>query len=122
MPTVIVRTEAIVCPFAILLKMRLVAALLLLFIVIDVTSICTCEDEAFDVGAGTQQVVVLASSSGTGADFTHECFCCCTHIRPERIVHIIIDLPFVDRTTAPQRSGLAEVLTPLHHPPRPIAL
>ena len=102
--------------------MRLAAALLLLFMVIDLASSRTCEDEVFDFGAGTQQMVALGSSSGTGADFTHECFCCCTHIRPESVVHIIIDLPFVGRTTTTQRFGLAVVPTPLHHPPRPIAL
>jgi hypothetical protein len=104
-------------------KMRLAAICLLLFIAIDLSSICSCEDEPTDLGGGTaQQITTLASSQGAGdTDFTHECFCCCRHIRPERIVHGTIELPFV-LTTTPQRDGIKVAPVSLYHPPRLMAL
>src|SRR5690348_13599438 len=76
-------------------KMRLAALMLLLFMAIDLTSTCTCEDEDFDLGGGAvQQIASLTSLPGTdSSDFAHECFCCCRHIRPERMIHGTIELP-----------------------------
>jgi hypothetical protein len=104
--------------------MRIAATILLLFMAIDLCSICTCEDELADfAGSSAQHITGGALSAGIDiVDFTHECFCCCRHVQQEEIVHILITLPLCERTHSVQASYVhLETAIPFH-PPRLIPL
>ncbi len=104
--------------------MRATALILLLFIAIDLGSACVCEDGPIDAGGSTaHSIAALASSNGSGdTDLSHECFCCCRHIQPEKIVRVNVELPLVEVVENGQPQGLNAPPAPLYHPPRLIAL
>jgi hypothetical protein len=110
--------------FAILQKMRLAALFLLLFMAIDLGSACTCEDETIDIGgSGTQSMTLVGSPNDTNnTDFSHECFCCCQHIRPQQIVHVDVVLSPVEVVRNRQPHTLNVAPASLYHPPRVVAL
>src|SRR5262245_48837363 len=110
--------------FAILQQMRFVALLLLLFMAIDLGSACTCEDETVDMGgSGTQTITSLRSPDDTNnTDFSHECFCCCQHIRPQQVVHVDVVLSPVEVVQNRQPHTINVAPTSLYHPPRIVAL
>src|SRR5262245_43457876 len=101
--------------------MRFAAALLLLlFMAVDLTSICNCEDDSFEAGGSGPVQVSLSTTPGhvSDNDFSHECFCCCRHIQTERIVHVFVQLPLVDMVQEMPPHSLTIPLSPFYHPPR----
>ena len=104
--------------------MRLAALLLLLFMVVDLTSACTCEDDGFDFGGAVSSQIAAFTTSNhiNDTDSSHECFCCCRHIRTEQIVHVFIELPRAGTVQERQPHSLTVTRVPLYHPPRVTAL
>ena len=104
--------------------MRVATLFLLLFMAIDLTSLCRCEDDVIDVGApGAQSINALASSTQTGGtELCHECFCCCRHIQAQRVVRVARELPLVEVVQNRQPHAVNVAPAPVYHPPRLISL
>src|SRR5262245_26982778 len=105
--------------------MRSAAIILLLFMAIDLGSACVCEEESFDAGAtGAQSIAVDYSPahSNDDTDYSHDCFCYCRHIQPEKIIRVDVALTLVELVENAQRQAIFLPPAPLYHPPRLIAL